>query len=774
MRDPDVSRLDLLIVNENAVSLIDNSGIILAQSSPINPPVSLVVEESRAWLNYTGTALFPRHRYSVHQLAGFGIHNRAYGRHNKKMESEDLTDPDLRAAIAASLRDLRSSPSNPASSSRGQGDVVDLTADSDDDELTAVAPKSKSTVGSETDHEEDEELMRAIALSMQESGEAASASPKQEKSENPQNKENDNPPAASAVADEARQSEPGPKPSGIMGLDRKQMEQERLARIAKRKAEGSISPPQTSRQNKMAKSDTEQWAPQSAAARENVPVTSQRPQHAQSGQMKQTDNIVPQPSSAPSIQFPKGVAKKTWAFGHSRDGNDIKIEELFQKSDLELAVLSSFMWDMEWLFSKLDTTNTRFILVMQAKEEETRRQYEAETSYMKNLRLCFPPMEGQVNCMHSKLMLLFHPDYLRIAVPSANLVPYDWGEGGGVMENSVFLIDLPKKSVHSSTRTQETSFYQDLVYFLSATTLHANVIRKLEAFDFSETASYAFVHTIGGSHAGATWRRTGLCGLGRAVSSLGLRTSKPLNIDFVTSSVGSLTDQFLRSIYLACQGDDGLTEFTLRNSKTFPAKNRGDLNIPIEKTTGQEWKDRFKVYFPSDTTVRQSKGGPRCAGTICFQSKWFQDPKFPRHTLRDCVSRRNGLLMHNKMIFARPEEPISLADGSTCQAWAYLGSANLSESAWGRLIQDRTTKEPKLNCRNWECGVVMPIIHPGINTEASTSLGGTVSDNKSSEQPKNETESDFAPLFASKIPVPMKLPGRPYGPGMKPWYFMES
>jgi hypothetical protein len=37
--------------------------------------------------------------------------------------------------------------------------------------------------------------------------------------------------------------------------------------------------------------------------------------------------------------------------------------------------------------------------------------------------------------MHSKLMLLSHPSYLRIAVPSANLVPYDWGEAGGVMEN---------------------------------------------------------------------------------------------------------------------------------------------------------------------------------------------------------------------------------------------------------------------------------------------------------------------------------------------------
>lgn len=44
-------------------------------------------------------------------------------------------------------------------------------------------------------------------------------------------------------------------------------------------------------------------------------------------------------------------------------------------------------------------------------------------------------MDGQVNCMHSKLMLLFHPNYLRIVIPSANLVPYDWGEAGGVMEN---------------------------------------------------------------------------------------------------------------------------------------------------------------------------------------------------------------------------------------------------------------------------------------------------------------------------------------------------
>lgn len=36
--------------------------------------------------------------------------------------------------------------------------------------------------------------------------------------------------------------------------------------------------------------------------------------------------------------------------------------------------------------------------------------------------------------MHSKLQLLKYPEYLRIVIPTGNLVPYDWGEPGA-MEN---------------------------------------------------------------------------------------------------------------------------------------------------------------------------------------------------------------------------------------------------------------------------------------------------------------------------------------------------
>lgn len=43
------------------------------------------------------------------------------------------------------------------------------------------------------------------------------------------------------------------------------------------------------------------------------------------------------------------------------------------------------------------------------------------------------------------------------------------------------------------------------------------------------------IQTSGGSHTGNAWKRTGHCGLGRAVTALNLQTSKPLNIDFVVS-----------------------------------------------------------------------------------------------------------------------------------------------------------------------------------------------------------------------------------------------
>lgn len=442
-------------------------------------------------------------------------------------------------------------------------------------------------------------------------------------------------------------------------LDRKVMEQERLAR--KRKA--SISPPPLRKTVKLSRDRS----PPSIASISNNDGSAKSLDPPRS---KSTASLIKSsvPTSASEPTFLDGAVRKTWASGYDRN-EDIKIEEVLQRNDLTLAVLSSFQWEIDWLFSKLNLKTTQVTLVMQAKDEPVKRQYEEETSAMPNIRLCFPPMEGSVQCMHSKLMLLGHPSYLRIVVPTANLVPYDWGEGG-IMENMLFLIDLPRLPA-SHAKTPMTSFGKELIYFLEATGLDGKSIQSISNFDFSRTQDIAFVHSIGGVHVGKeeSWRRTGYCGLGTAIRELGLANESTLTVDFVTSSMGSLNIEFLTTLYMAAQGDDGLTEYGWRNAtsksnKTKASKEQQEQRRAMELIQ-QKTRDHFQVYFPTHETVAASNGGTACGGTICCQWKFYTYPQFPRGVLRDCESRRTGLLMHNKVeipIFLpnMPTQPFSI------------------------------------------------------------------------------------------------------------------
>ncbi|KAJ5368241.1 uncharacterized protein N7496_008001 [Penicillium cataractarum] len=625
--------------------------------------------------------------------------------------------------------------------------VVDLTNDSDSDsDVKEIFPKSKSVISSETDEEpvkdvgddySDDDLKRAIAMSLEGSQHGVEA--------------------ADTAID---------KPQGIFGIDRKQMEQERLARLAKRKAESS--PPLNQPAPKAAKITGHQ--PLSTTQASTTQASSQQRASVPSNYTNTTTRDAGvQPTAQPLMQYPLGVVKKTHVANKLRTGNDITIEEVFQRADLNVAVLSSFMWDIEWLFSKLDTRKTRFILMMGAKEEATRSQYRRETASMRTLDLCFPPMEPQVNNMHSKLILLYHPGYLRVAVPTANLTQADWGENG-LMENTIFLIDLPRIELGVKIEKSNTSFKEELIYFLKASGLRSDAIKALDEFDFSKTARYAFVHTIGGSRTGESWKRSGYCGLGRAVTQLGLQPSGPINIAYVASSIGSLTDEFLRAIYLAAKGDDGLTDYKLRNTRDSSAKTN-DLQRREMIQLGQEWQNRFNVYFPSDQTVRLAHVNPdHTAGTVCFSSRWWLGAKFPRGILKDCESER-GVLMHNKLMYVWPSEPIHMPDGSECKGWAYVGSANISESAWGRLVKDRSTGQLKLNCRNWECGVLVPVTSPGgrAYSQASDATTATLD-----AAPASQLQPQLpAQIFQDTIPVPMKLPGADLTESRAPWFFQE-
>ena len=476
----------------------------------------------------------------------------------------------------------------------------------------------------------------------------------------------------------------------LASFDRKQMEAERLARLKRKlgptsdEQQGSapkvprttqaqvtrdktVSPPPIARRPK-AKETEEACAPsRQSSARSN----NDTPQPMVNGRTATTRNSnstaqanAPPPNlvslddgdddttETPNL-YPNGIALKTFIPGHPMT-QTISFEQLISPSSkLESALLSSFIWDFDWLFPHFETRRTKFQLVMHAKLNAERDALKSDFAGVPNVRLTFPPMEGNVNCMHSKLMLLFYKDEerqrwkggqrCRIVVPTANLVDFDWGVGG-FMENTLWLIDLPLKSASTSASAstfthlaaaEETPFQSSLKEFLKAQTVPDAVLHKLDHFDFSKTARYGFVHTIGGMHSGQKWRTTGLCGLGRTLCGLGLAVKAPISVDYVTSSVGSLNDEFMNSMYLAAQGDDGLTEYNRRLSK--------------KTQPGNHWKENLRFYFPSDSTVKGSKGGPHKAGTICFSARWWQNPKFPKSNMHDCFSVREGLLMHNKV-----------------------------------------------------------------------------------------------------------------------------
>lgn len=254
-------------------------------------------------------------------------------------------DADLRLAIALSLGQV--GPGN-------EGNPVELSSDDDDEEK-------------EEEEEEDDDLDRTPVYrgkARQGSHGRGRSSARGDAGEGPSAAAAAAAPAAAAPgsprSDAARAAVSGPSlSSGLAGLDRRQMEEERLARLsAKRKASDSAQG-QEHHRSKVLRTEP---APQRALA-------GQGRSHGGDAPIVRSASTSDRPN-AKGLRFPQGVVKTTWAYGYPRSGDDIKIEEVLQKDDLQLAVLSSFQWDEEWLLTKIDIRKTKLILVAFASSRE--------------------------------------------------------------------------------------------------------------------------------------------------------------------------------------------------------------------------------------------------------------------------------------------------------------------------------------------------------------------------------------------------------------------
>lgn len=217
---------------------------------------------------------------------------------------------------------------------------------------------------------------------------------------------------------------------------------------------------------------------------------------------------------------------------------------------------------------------------------------------------------------------------------------------------------------------------------------------------------------------------TGLPGLARAIQDLQLDKVGRIELDYAASSIGAIDDTFLQRIYCAAQG----------------------LPFEPQSKAAKDTRQKLRIYYPTSDTIKHSTGGPGCAGVVSLRKAYYDSASFPSECFRDHVSTRKGIISHNKLLFARGRH----IDGRPF-AWVYVGSANISESAWGAQKILKSGKLGKLTMRNWECGVVVP-----VSKERFESL--------------NLQDGELPPMsvFEGTIEVPFQCPGEAYN-GRAPW-----
>lgn len=596
--------------------------------------------------------------------------------------------------------------------------IIDLT--SDDESIPNRPPANNNDLSDE----EDEDLKLAIALSLQDQTNI-------EETSKAAAKPNDLP----QFIPEHTKSSSGQ--TGLLGLDRKAMEAERLARL-KRKREPDINPKQPTQLPKERSNLTTRISPPPSRRQKpnpTQPAPTPPPTLPHPSTSTSTSTTTPQlPFSTPQILLTSHSSRLTST--NPKKYTSISLPDILTPPSpshtLKSTLLSSFIADLDWLFQHFNTRSTTFLLLLHAQNAQHRVLLESDFAGLPNVKLVVPEVMGGIGNMHSKVMLLFYQardgsgadagagtgagkatataaavasEICRLVIPSANLTRADWGVGG-VMENILFVVDLPLKRLDQDNQNNQKiyPFERKLTVQLSAMGVPENVLRKLGRFDFGATRNVEFVYSSSGSNVldmgsgtqgtrttkvgaenffqkrgkesrgdgeGAAGvertvderpetddpARTGLLSLQDAVVSLGLDV--PITdldglpqVDFITSSLGNLTPQFVRQLYLAICGQLDPAKIIVASKRPNTNTNintntkSADTEAALDKTIMQN----LKIYFPTSETVQRSKGGPGAGGTICFQSKWWDSNELIRECLHDCVGARNdGILMHSKV-----------------------------------------------------------------------------------------------------------------------------
>lgn len=308
---------------------------------------------------------------------------------------------------------------------------------------------------------------------------------------------------------------------------------------------------------------------------------------------------------------------------------------------------------------------------------------------------------GSGSC-HSKILALVYPDFLRVIITSCNMMDVDTE----LNDNHWYIHDFPKLP----TQQDPTSDFEiDLLAHLQALGTPQEFIESIQGhYDYSAVKVH-LVTSVPGVHSGPRAENHGLLRLRRVVMDLGLKLARAkskeeLRLEICAASIGNLNAKWL----------DGFFDCAI---------GRGFIEVP-ETADACEVPKELKIFYPTTEDVNDSTGEPEsgAANIGCHTRPWASAPKAVKDLFHHYHSKDTGRIFHQKLIMA-----YNPRDAAALPHYIYVGSANLSQSAWGALEQDKRGIEATCNLKvtkmtNFECGVVIPgnvldsLLEPGTNS----------------------------------------------------------
>ncbi|THH07200.1 hypothetical protein EW145_g3542, partial [Phellinidium pouzarii] len=291
-------------------------------------------------------------------------------------------------------------------------------------------------------------------------------------------------------------------------------------------------------------------------------------------------------------------------------------EILGPKSDIAFAILSSYSNMVSWLYDFFDQ-RTPIVIINQSEDGNA-----GVVELAPNMLMTKPFLRGGRGCMHIKLILsVWLQDIPMRPTPVRHDDDGKASDFPGTLERVLHSLNVPA----ALTKFIDGDFANMPIEALSELGMR---------WDWTKVR-VKLVASLAGKHEG--WdevERTGHPALMKAVQELGAETpkGKELVLECQGSSIGTYTTEWMNEFHCSARGE---------TAKTW-------MDKPRSERAKEAWP-AVKIVFPSTQTVKDSVLGIAGAGTMFCRKEQWEGKKFPRELFYDSNSKRGRVLMHSKV-----------------------------------------------------------------------------------------------------------------------------